>query len=70
MADKISNDGLKIEKKRKKKAQRVEVSEKAVNLRKQLQKDLNVRTVPVDYDEEALKKNKKERKKIYEKSSY
>ena len=68
MADKISNSGLQIEKKKKKKAQRVEVSDKAVNLRKQLQKDLNVRKVPVDYDEEALKKNKKERKKITVKS--
>ena len=48
----------------KKKAQRVQVSSEATNLRKQLQKDLNVRTVPVNYDEEALKKNKKERKKI------
>lgn len=48
----------------KKKAQRVQVSSQATNLRKHLQKDLNVRTVPVNYDEEALKKNKKERKKI------
>ena len=67
MANKLSNDGLKIDSK-KKKAQRVQVSNQAKNLRKQLQKDLNVRTVPVNYDEEALKKNKKERKKITVKS--
>lgn len=67
MANKLSNDGLKIDSK-KKKAQRVQVSSQATNLRKQLQKDLNVRKVPVNYDEEALKKNKKERKKITVKS--
>lgn len=51
-------------KRAKKKAQRVQVSSEATNLRKRLQKDLNVRKVPINYDEEALKKNKKDRKKI------
>ena len=51
-------------KRAKKKAQRVQISSEATNLRKRLQKDLNVRKVPINYDEEALKKNKKDRKKI------